>query len=429
MPAVRKIAWRTADGETSTRYQVRYRDAAGKRRARQFARKREADDFANTIVAQVRAGTHTPERDTVTVAAAAEIWLGACERGRDGREPVEASTLRQYRQHVRLHIVPLIGGLKLSQLTAQRVRGFRDEALLKGGRSRAMTKKVLGSLSAICTEAAGRGLMAANPCAGVTIVRSGRQKTTVAIPTKAEVVAVVARSRAWIDDPNARALIPRHRALWFHTLLLFIVSTGVRLSEARGAAIADLDLEKGLYTVAQRADERGRIGAPKSASGHRSLELGAALVAALARWLKVAPKSRLGPQVPAPLLFANGAGRPESMQNIYRRCWHPLLVELGFATRQVDAAGRVTHVTNFGIHDLRHFHASLQIEAGMPAKELQAHMGHASIQMTMDVYGHLFTDVGAQARRRAIVVGAVDGLLAGETKDAAAAPSGAKVDV
>ena len=403
MPKPRKIEWTNADGTPSSRWQVRYRDHAGKRRAKQFARKKEATDFADTIVADVRAGTHVPDRDTVTVVAAAEAWLAACAAGRDGREPVEATTLRQYGQHVRLHIVPVLGGMRLAQLTPQRVRVFRDEDLLQGGRSRAMTKKVLGSLSAICTEARARGQLVANPCDGVTITRSGRQKHQVAIPSKDDVRAILARAEAWIAESGAGKRLSRHRALAFHAMLLFIVATGVRLSEARGAARADLDLEQAIYRVRGRADERGRIGPPKSASGHRALELSASLVAALRRWLTVAPR---GPHV-----FPTGEGKVESMQGVYRRYWLPLLIECGYARVVATEAGGQAHETAFSIHDLRHFHASLQIEAGMQAKELQAHMGHASIQMTMDVYGHLFDDEGAAARRRAIVVGAVDGLL------------------
>ena len=400
MPKPHKIAWPNADGSTSTRWQVRYRDASGRRRARQFDRKAEATAFGDTVMAEVRAGTHVPDRDTVTVSQAATTWLDACAAGRDGRDPVEPTTLRQYGQHVRLHIVPMLGGMRLAQLTPQRVRLFRDEDLLKGGRSRAMAKKVLVSLSAICGEARARGQLVVNPCDGVTVIRSSRGKAPAIIPSKDDVRRLLARAEAWTGQGGP---LPRHKALWFHTLLLFMVTTGTRLSEARGAAIADLDLARAVYAVRGRADERGVIGPPKSAAGVRDLELTSTLVAALERWLRVAPRS--------PHVFPDGEGRVVGMQSVYRKFWHPLLVACGLARKVITPDGGVEHETAFSVHDLRHFHASLQIEAGMQAKELQVHMGHASIQMTMDVYGHLFDDAGATARRRAIVVGAVDGLL------------------
>ncbi len=382
---------------------MRYRDAAGKRRAKQFDKKADAVLFADTIKAEVRAGTHVAERDTVSVAKAADTWLEACRLGRDGREPVEASTLRQYRTHVRVHIVPRIGGLKLPYLTAQRAREFRDVDLLAAGVSRAMTKKILTSLSSLCGEAVARAWLTSNPCHGVTVVRSGRQKVATRIPTKDEVRRVLARAERWIEDAKVRPRgISRHSALRFSAMLHTIVATGMRLSEVRGASLADLQLDKLLYTVRQRADERCVIGAPKSAAGFRDLELSAAAGAWLVRWLSVAPKSVL--------VFPNGEGRAESMQAIYKRLWHPLLIQEGLASR--DGEGRLQ--TAFSVHDLRHFHASLQIEGGLAAKELQVHMGHSSIQVTMDVYGHLFTDDDAAARRRATVTGAVDRLLAPE---------------
>lgn len=417
MPKARKVEWTNKDGSIGAAWAVRYRDESGKRRYKQFDRKKDADGFGNTITTEVREGRHVHDRDTITVAEGADLWLEACKRGRDGREPVEPSTLRMYDQHVRLHIKPLIGGLKFSHLTPLRVKAFRDHDMLeKGGRSRKMTKKVLASLSAICSELQGEGLLPKNPCDGITISTAGRHKQQVTIPTKAEVVAVVDRAREWIEaPPKAEAMrggtvkqvqdrISRDRALWFYTMVKFIVGTGVRLSEARGAARAALSLRKGIYAVGQRADERGILGPPKSGSGFRELELSPGLVRDIEEWLKVAPAD-------AELLFGNGKDKPEGMSNIYGRFWLPLLVELGFATRTVDAAGRVKHETRFGIHDLRHFHASLQIEGGMQPKQLQEHMGHSSIQVTMDTYGHLFKDDEARAKRRAIIVGAVDGLL------------------
>jgi integrase len=62
-------------------------------------------------------------------------------------------------------------------------------------------------------------------------------------------------------------------------------------------------------------------------------------------------------------------------------------------------------VTKFGIHYLRHYHASRCLENGMPMKELSAHMGHSGIAITMDIYAHIFEDVQAKRRRRAKVTG------------------------
>ena len=417
MPSPRRLTWTNKDGGTSTAWQVRYKDRKGARRSKQFLKKKDAETFAATVTSEVRAGTHVHDRDTITVAEAAQRWLDAVKRGRNGRDPVEPHTLRVYDLFVRTHIDPFIGLVRLNRLTPARVREFRDIDLLGNGRSRSMTKKVLGALSSICREAVSDELLGVNPCSSISIVTASRHKEAIRIPTKAEVRIIVDRAADWIErQPRAMAnrggeLVPvqarisRHRALWWYTMLRFIISTGVRLSEARGAKRSALDLKTGMFRVTQRADERNRIGATKSGAARRDLEIGAGLAADLKRWLVVAAK--------CDLVFPSGTGKPELAQNIYRRFWLPLLVECGLATRVQGEDGAWRHDTEFSIHDLRHFHASLMIEAGMQAKQLQEHMGHSSIKITMDTYGHLFNDEGAKARRRQIVVHAIDGLLEG----------------
>jgi integrase len=83
------------------------------------------------------------------------------------------------------------------------------------------------------------------------------------------------------------------------------------------------------------------------------------------------------------LVLPNGKGNPESYGNIMRRVFYPLQVKAGITDRDGQP--------KFGFHALRHACASLMIEQGWPVKKLQAILGHSSISMTMDVYGHLFT--------------------------------------
>ena len=81
-------------------------------------------------------------------------------------------------------------------------------------------------------------------------------------------------------------------------------------------------------------------------------------------------------------MFPNGAGNVESHANIAGRGWEPLQRSQGF----VDERNR----PRYRLHSLRHFFASWAIAQGFSAKRLQALLGHSSIQMTSDVYGHLF---------------------------------------
>src|SRR6516165_2370275 len=103
MASVRKRTWQAGD-ETKTAWVADYFDQDGKRHIKTFKTKREATAWLVPTQNEVKQGIHTPESASITVAEAAKLWL---EKGE--LEKLERSTLRQYRNHVRLHIVPLIG--------------------------------------------------------------------------------------------------------------------------------------------------------------------------------------------------------------------------------------------------------------------------------------------------------------------------------
>jgi hypothetical protein len=153
--SIRKRTWTTPDGSTKTAWLVDYRDQAGKRRAKQFALKKAAEAWSTNARAEVQRGVHTPDSASITVEAAAKLWLDTVRA--NGREP---TTIAAYDQHVRLHILPKCGATKLSQLTAPKVRAILDEWMMH--QSRPMALRLLRSLKAIITEAQERGLVAQN---------------------------------------------------------------------------------------------------------------------------------------------------------------------------------------------------------------------------------------------------------------------------
>src|SRR5262249_49470642 len=101
------------------------------------------------------------------------------------------------------------------------------------------------------------------------------------------------------------------------------------------------------------------------------------------------------------LVFPNGDGNPESHANICNRGFYPLEVESGVAvdTGKKDEDGKPIRDAKYGFHTLRHFFASWLIEQGFSPKKVQGMLGHSSMQMTYDTYGHLFPDdEGDQAK-------------------------------
>jgi len=165
-------------------------------------------------------------------------------------------------------------------------------------------------------------------------------------------------------------------------LLLTAIFTGLRASELRGLRWADVDLAKGELHVRQRADRFHVIGRPKSEAGERTVPMPTVLANTLKEWKLACPKGQLG------LAFPNLRGNIESHSNIITRGFMPAQVEAGVA---IDGKAKYT-----GLHALRHFYASWCInrkaDGGLelPPKTMQGRLGHSSITMTMDTYGHLF---------------------------------------
>ena len=386
--AISKRAWKTPNGKMGSAWEVAYRDQQGKRRRKQFARRKDADAWLINTRTQISSGVHTADSQSITLAEAADLWLQACERGRDGRDPVEPHTLRVYDSHVRLHIKPLIGAELLSQLTTPKIGAFRDALI--DTKTRPMAKKVLSSLKSIITEAQSRGLVAQNVARPVSITTATRHRTRVKIPSKDQVRAIIENAEERTHHAQAHVAKAWKR---FHPLLLTSVMTGLRASELRGLYWSSVDLRNGMVTVCQRADEKGIIGPVKSGAGRRRISIPPALSFALKKWRLLCP--------PGDLVFPNWEGNVEVHANIINRCWNPVCERTGLAAVTRDKDKKKHVATNYNFHALRHFHASMLIASGATPKEVQVEMGHSSIQVTFDTYGHLFPEDEAMRVQRA----------------------------
>ena len=141
------------NGEPVTWWLADYKDGSGRRHQERFKRKAEAEAHEEKSKVAIRSGNYVAVDHDVTVAEAAQVWLDrVAATGMRHRGPVEFATLRQYKQHVSLHIVPRIGAVRLAKLTEKTVEGFRDSLLAnEGGEalSRPLARKVLVSLKSI----------------------------------------------------------------------------------------------------------------------------------------------------------------------------------------------------------------------------------------------------------------------------------------
>ena len=100
---------------------VDYVDQRGKRHLKTFERKKEADAYEATVSIEVRLGTHTADSQSLTIEDAGRKWLATADE-----TGLERTTQDQYRQHLDLHIAPLVGAIRLSQLSVPLVREFES---------------------------------------------------------------------------------------------------------------------------------------------------------------------------------------------------------------------------------------------------------------------------------------------------------------
>ncbi|SFO94305.1 tyrosine-type recombinase/integrase [Qipengyuania nanhaisediminis] len=355
--AIRKRNWIAPDGTPKQAWLVEYRDQAGKRRFKQFQRRKEADAWELNARGEVAKGIHTPDSVSITVEKAAERWIDSVRAA--NREP---TTVAAYDQHVRLHIVPKCGAVKLSQLTAPMVKGYLNEWL--GDLSRPMAVRVLRSFKAILTNAQEEGLVAQNVALAVKPSRVSREKRKVKPPSKSDLRAIL---KAAEGSNNIKA----------GALATPAIYSGLRASELRGLAWDSLDLKRGTVTVEQRADAKGHLGPPKSKAGYRTIPLPSGAVTILKRWKLACPAHDAG------LVFPSEKGKPLSHTVLMKDLIGPLQCSAGVTSQKGDKA-------RYGMHAFRHAAASLWIDRGLNPKRVQYLMGHSSITVTFDTYGHLF---------------------------------------
>ena len=370
MATVRRRTWKNKLGEVKTAWLVDYTDNRGARCRKHFVSKKAANIFRVHIEGQMQTGTYRSNADKVTVKEVCDSFLEHC-RGRNERdERMTRKMLTVYQGHVKNHILHADRGLasrKLSQLTARSVGDFRD-SLRGAGVTVPTTRKILATLHSALAYAISQDWVAANAAHGTRVIGPRAEGSKKIVPPSKE------NMRAALEAASEDLRV----------ILLFAATTGARAGEQWAIRWSDLDLDNSKLNISRRVDAYGEDGAPKSAAGVRTVPLSNQLVAMLKAW-KLKSKFKKADD----LIFPNREGNHIGHDNFVKRHFLPLLEKL-----EKDPTGEPAIVTmpsrRFNWHGLRHFAVSCWIEAGLTPKTVQTFAGHASLQVTMDRYGHLF---------------------------------------
>ncbi len=310
---------------------------------------------------QIRRGTLRGPSDVTIAEAGAALVVGMKEgsiRNRSGT-PYKPSVIRQYERSIRIYVRPELGPKKLSSLTRVEVQDFADR-LLATGLDPSSVKNTLIPLRVIYRRAFARSEVAINPTAGLELPASRGRRQRIADPIEAAALI--------------EALRPAERPLW--ALALY---SGLRRGELWALRWEDVNLDAGVIHVRRGWDvHEGEI-EPKSGAGIRRVP-----TARVLRTYLLEQKLRNG-----------GRGEYRVLADANNR-----LCDSTTLTAKAKRRWAVAGLQPIGLHECRHTFASLMIAAGVNAKALSTYIGHASIAITMDRYGHLMPGSEAEAAGR-----------------------------
>ncbi len=329
-----------------------------------FATRKECLAAMNKLLVAVEEQTYVaPTKATVKDYLKNE-WLPAA------KSTIRESTYNSYVQHVDCHVVPFIGTVKLQKVTGATLNGLYAKLAESGrkngksGLSPATVHHVHACLHRALRDAVKWGHLARNPADSADPPRQRGTERREMKTWTAQQLGAFLKSAA--DE--------RLHPLW-HTLAM----TGMRRGEALGLRWDDVDLEAGRLSVRRALIPSGRevvVSEPKTARGRRSIALDPETVSVL----KAQAARQLEHQVDwqggwtdSGYVFTADDGQyldPEAVTRWFRQAVkHSLLPKIR-------------------LHDLRHTHATLALQAGVHPKVVSERLGHANVSITLDTYSH-----------------------------------------
>lgn len=318
----------------------------------------EARAWRIDTLAALQAGT-LAGNSGATIREASRRFLREIETGtartRSG-DRFKPSAYRSYERAFRLKLNPAVGSVRLGALR----RGDVQRLVHRwqgDGESASTIRNSVTALRALFRYSVDRGEVAVNPTREIRLPAAHGARDRVVDPHAARALVAV------LDQPE--------RAIW--GLAFF---AGLRRGEIQALRWDDVDLDAGLVRVRRSWDPKAGVIAPKSKAGTRDVPVFRPLRVILA-------EHKLGSGGEG-LVTGRTASTPFDPSTAFAR-----------ARRAWSEAG----LESVGLHEARHCAASFMIAAGLNVKAISQYMGHASITITLDRYGHLLPGAGAQATK------------------------------
>lgn len=352
--------------EHARRWQARYRDENGREKSRTFERKLDARRWLDAKTAEMVRGDYIdPNAGRVRFRPFAEQWLASQTFAESTRETTET--------RLRGHIYPTFGERELRNIRPSDIQAWlraKQDTLAPS-----YVRVLLANLSAILAAAVADDLIRSNPC-------TSRVVNAPALPD----VAVKPWTHAAVES-----VIAAHPAQ-YRAMPIVGAGCGLRQGEILGLRTQDVDfLGRTLHVRQQLKIVRSQIVADLPKRGRvREVPLPETVAYALSERLR-----SHGPG-PDDLIFWSREGKPMNRNYVNVAIWKPA----------VAAAGLKSSRSN-GMHALRHYFASVLLEAGVSIRALADYLGHKDPAFTLRVYAHMMPEAAGKARA------AIDGAFAG----------------
>jgi integrase len=371
---------------------------------RGYPTKKAAQEALHEALVSAAKGTWT-EPTKRTVGSWLDEWVGTLR--------LSPSTVASYRKNLRLHVVPYIGDVPLARLTSTRLTTLYRE-LEAGGRrdgrgGGGLSARTVRYIHTIVGKALDAAVDAEPPLLAVNPARKAKP------PTAKE--ARAPEMHPWTGGQLGAFLRWSAEHSQLHAAWWVLAYTGMRRGELLALRWRDIDLDAATIAirrsvgVVRNKGEGAEIleAAPKTDKSRRVIDLDPATVQVLQawRWERELAASALARD--GALVFSDIEGghlHPERFWRTWKTALARCRKELG-----EDAPPMIT------IHDLRHTHASLLLSAGEPVKTVSERLGHASVTVTLGVYGHVMPgDQKRAASRFAALIG--EGSSSGQVAEA-----------
>jgi integrase len=331
----------------------------GRRRAKKIGDRKTANSIAKEVRTKLAAGDLGVLIETKPMPLLREYaqqWLNG-----HAKTSCKYSTWHRYEMCLRVHLLSVFGGLPIDQIQRRDIKQFIYDKLNQG-LSASSVRNIKSTLSGVLSSAFEDELIAGNPVSGLgKLIKKTDPKKHINPFTKDEILLLL---------DTARVHFPR-----YYPVFLIAVSTGMRLGEVIGLQPGDIDFN-GRFIEVRRSIVRGRVETPKNGKSRR-VDMSMMLAQALKDHLINTKEETLwkGWTKPPETLFYNDEGNPLDKRNLAQRYYEKCLAKAG--------------LRRANWHCLRHTYASIHISQGESLAYVRDQLGHHSIQITVDIYGHL----------------------------------------